>query len=59
MYYFETVEKSTLELLKRLMNDIDFNVPIKLTGSEKFNWERIEKRILGMANEPDKVFEIL
>jgi hypothetical protein len=24
-----------------------------------FNWERIEKRIFGMANEPDKVFENL
>jgi hypothetical protein len=24
-----------------------------------FNWERIEKRILGMANEPDKVFKNL
>ncbi|MFW5886115.1 MAG: nucleotidyl transferase AbiEii/AbiGii toxin family protein [Bacteroidota bacterium] len=40
-------------------NDIDFNVPIKLTGSKEFNWSRIEKRIVEMANEPDKVFEPL
>ena len=57
MYYFETVEKSTLELLKKLMGDIDFNVPIKLTGSREFNWDRIEKRILEMINAPDKIFE--
>ena len=57
MYYFETVEKSTLELLKKLMGYIIFNVPLKLTGGQEFNWDGIEKRILEMTNAPDKIFE--
>ncbi|MCF8359091.1 MAG: nucleotidyl transferase AbiEii/AbiGii toxin family protein [Prolixibacteraceae bacterium] len=40
-------------------DDIDFNVPINLTGNQVFNWDKIEKRLLSMVNEPDKVFENL
>ena len=59
--YQQKYNSNPLVPLKALVyfNDIDFNVPIKLTGSREFNWNRIEKRILNMTNEPDKVFEKL
>lgn len=40
-------------------DDINYNVPIKLRGERNFDWNKIEKRILDMVREPEKVFEKL
>lgn len=40
-------------------DDIDFNEPIKMMNGGKFNWKRIEKRLLDMQRNSNKVFELL
>lgn len=40
-------------------DDINFNVPIKLSGKRNFDWNKIEKRILDMVENPEKIFEKL
>jgi hypothetical protein len=37
-------------------NDIDFNVVIELTNNKKFEWKKIEKRIIEMIKFENKVF---
>lgn len=34
--------------------EINFAEPIKMIGSAKFSWKKIEKRLLGMQSFPDK-----
>ncbi len=58
MGYRKKYDNNPVVPLKALVyfDDIHFNVPIKLTGGQEFNWNRIKKRILEMVNTPDKVF---
>jgi predicted nucleotidyltransferase component of viral defense system len=39
--------------------DIDFNVQIDLANNKKFDWEKIEKRIIEMIKFENKIFESL
>lgn len=61
MGYRKKYNSNPVMPLKALVyfEDINFNIPIKLTEGQEFNWSRIEKRILEMANAPDKVFDKL
>ena len=38
-------------------DDIDFNVSINLTNDKKFEWEKIEKRIVDMTKYENKIFD--
>ena len=38
-------------------DDIDFNAQVELTNNKRFNWQKIEKRILQMIKYEDKLFQ--
>lgn len=39
--------------------EINFNEPIKMLSSKKFNWKKIEKRLYEMLKNPDTLFSRL
>ena len=64
MLQTSTVEESTFELLKRLMqdpfsyfDDIDFDVKIDLINDKPFDWKKIENRIIEMIKFENKIFD--
>lgn len=56
--YEQKYETNSIIPLKSItfFDDVNFNEPIKMIASERFNWKKIEKRLLEMQKYPEKVF---
>ena len=58
-FYEEKYHANPLMPLKGIVffDDINKNVPIKMSNGKPLDWKRIEKRLIAMEKSPNKVFE--
>jgi hypothetical protein len=58
-FYTEKYNASSIRAYRGIsyFNDIDFDADIELTNNRKFNWDKIQRRILQMIKYENKIFD--